>query len=335
MRVLLSSNHRYPAAIAVGIGRQPREWPSGSGFIIHDLVARGLAELGHEVFYFLPRGTDEPLPPGVVLAGEPPMDVDVLHTMTFRDHELVRSFQRNGTPWVASCHLDPTVPGRTIDEPILDNWIFVSRTLAQSLRRSRFVVNGINPDEFIYSEAKDNYFLFMAGLDWADAKGLPLALRVTRRIGRKLLVAGTAKSVEVIRRVENLCLEAGAEYVGDVRGVERARLLSRARGVLFPTRVNEAFGLVMVEGLMSGTPVIASAHGSCPEIVTSEVGFICKDDQDYVDAIGRIDEISPRACRERAFTQYHYLRMTRDYIREYETEIASGYRARSGYCAAQ
>jgi len=323
MRVLLSSNHRYPAAYRQGSGRQPREWPSGSGFIIHDLLAKGLAELGHEVFYLLPRGADEPLPPGVMLVNEPVADVDVLHTMTFRDYELVRLFQEMGTPWVASCHLDPTQPGRTINEPIQDNWIFVSRTLAKSLGRPRFVVNGLDPGDFIYSETKDDYFLFVANLDWATSKGLPVALNLAKRLGFRFVVAGTAKTAEVVNRMEQLCLEAGAEYVGDVRGTERAHLLARARGILFPTQVNEAFGLVMAEGLMSGTPVIASSYGSCPEIVSREVGFICHTEQDYVDAIERIQEISPRACRERAVANYHYLRMTRDYVREYEAEIAT------------
>ena len=98
-------------------------------------------------------------------------------------------------------------------------------------------------------------------------------------------------------------------------------LLAHARGLLFPTQVNEAFGLVMAEALMSGTPVIASSHGSCPDIVSQEVGFVCQDDADYVRAIERIGEISPRACRERAIANYHYLGMTLDYIREYEAEM--------------
>jgi glycosyltransferase involved in cell wall biosynthesis len=335
MRVLLSSNHRYPAAHRHGSGRQPRELPSGSGFIIHDLVAKGLAELGHEVFYLLPKGADEPLPPGATLVDDPIADVDVLHTMTFRDHELVRLFQRKNTPCVASCHLDPTAPGRNANEPIQDNWIFVSRTLAQSLHRSRFVVNGLDPQDFIYSETKDDYFLFMSNLDWATGKGLPLALHLAKRLGFRFVVAGTAKTMEVVNRMERLCLEGGAEYVGDVRGTERAHLLARARGILFPTQLNEAFGLVMAEGLMSGTPVIASSYGSCPEIVSREVGFICQTEQDYVDAIERIREISPRACRERAVTNYHYLRMTRDYIREYEAEIAAvSHRASGGPLAS-
>ncbi len=58
MRILLSSNHVYPAAGSSGSGTNPKEFPSGSAFIVHDLVAKGLAEAGHEVFYLLPRGAE-------------------------------------------------------------------------------------------------------------------------------------------------------------------------------------------------------------------------------------------------------------------------------------
>jgi len=296
-------------------------FPSGSGFMIHDALAKGLAELGHEVFYHLPKGADELLPEGVTLVREPVTEVDILHTLTFRDHDLIQCFEKMGKPWVATCHLDPTVPGRSIDTPILDNWIFVSRTLAHSLGRTRYVVNGIDPADFVFSDSKDDYFLFMASLEWADHKGLPVAIRLAQRMGFRLVVAGTAKTMQVVEQMERLLLESGVEYVGDVRGVERARLLSRARGVLFPAQVNEAFGLVMAEALMSGTPVIASTRGSCPEIVSKEVGFNCETDEEYIDAVERVGEISPRACRERAMADFHYLRMTRDYLREYQAEV--------------
>ena len=62
MRILLSSEHRYPAFGAVGSGLHPRTYPSGSGFWIHDMLMKGLTELGHEVFYFLPHGAAVPLP---------------------------------------------------------------------------------------------------------------------------------------------------------------------------------------------------------------------------------------------------------------------------------
>src|SRR5262249_54001112 len=118
------------------------------------------------------------------------------------------------------------------------------------------------------------------------------------------------------------CAEAGAEFVGAVVGEEKAELLAHARALLFPTELNEGFGLVLAEAMVSGTPVICSNNGACPEIVTPDVGFVCATDGDYLRALTRLDEIRPEACREKALRDLHYLRMVADYVVEYEKEIA-------------
>lgn len=320
MRVLLSSKHRYPASDNVGTGLSPRPFPSGSGFFIHDLLAKGLAELGHEVVYVLPKGAAKPLPSGVTLAFEPPGDVDIIHTITFRDEGLSRELESLGKPWVTTCHLDLKARGleRT---PTMANWIFVSRTLARQHDRTRYVLNGIDPGEYIYSESKDDYFFFMSTVDWGTQKGLDVVLSLSKQMGFKLVVAGTGTEPESINRVAEMCREVGANYVGDVRGREKAELLAGAKAFLFPTKVDEAFGLGMVEALMSGTPVICSDRGACPEIISPDVGFVCRNEQDYVAAINKIADISPLACRDKAMRDYHYLRMAKDYVKEYEEEI--------------
>jgi hypothetical protein len=106
VRILLSSEHRYPAFGALGSGLHPRTYPSGSGFLIHDLLMKGLTELGHEVFYLLGQGAAAPLPPGAKLVSEPVWDADILHTISDRDEGLVREWQARGRPWVSTCHLD-------------------------------------------------------------------------------------------------------------------------------------------------------------------------------------------------------------------------------------
>src|SRR5689334_6198152 len=146
MRVLHSSTHRYPAFTEVGSGLRPKAFPSGSGYLIHDLMVRGVAELGHEVFYLLPQGADKPLPDGVTLVSEPIMDADVLHTISDRDMDLVRHWQAHHKPWVTTCHLD--LRARDMERtPTTDNWIFVSRTLAELHGRQRYVLNGLDPAE--------------------------------------------------------------------------------------------------------------------------------------------------------------------------------------------
>ena len=285
------------------------------------MLMKGLAELGHEIFYFLPKGAAIPLPDGATLVSKPVWDADILHTISDRDPQLIREWEACGKPWVATCHIDM----RTVGQPqhtATDNWIFVSRTLARLHGRTRYVLNGIDPDACIYAEKKQDYFLFMSSLDWEMKKGLDIALSLAARHRLRLIVAGTGNSYKRIMRITSLCREIGAEYVGDVRGKRKAELLAGARAFLFPTRIDEAFGLGMVEALMSGTPVICSDKGACPEIITRDVGFVCRYEPDYLNAIRRVSEISPQACREKAMREFHYLRMAQDYVTEYEKEIS-------------
>jgi len=321
MRILLSSEHRYPAFADVGAGLHPKPYPSGSGFWIHDLLAKGLAELGHEVFYLLKQGAARPVPPGVRVVTKPVWDADILHTISDRDDLLIREWEARGKPWVSTCHIDMTTRGMA-QRPTTDNWIFVSRTLARLHGRRRFVLNGVDPDACIYSAAKQDYFLFMSSMDWEMKKGLDIAVSLAFRLRINLVVAGTANNYKRIMRIQGLCRQIGAAYVGDVRGKRKAELLAGARAFLFPTRVDEAFGLGMAEALMSGTPVICSNKGACPELISPDVGFVCRDDREYVSAIKSIARISPQACREKALRDFHYLRMTREYLAEYEKEIA-------------
>lgn len=321
MRLLLSSDHRYPAFEEIGSGRHPKLFPSGSAYLVHDLLARGLAELGHDVFYLLREGATAPLPAGVTLVSDPIPDADILHTVAYHDEDLSAEKQSSQTPWVTTCHLDLEARGKERSQTT-DNWIFVSQTLAHLHGSRRYVLNGIDPEEYIYSESKDDYFLFMSAMDWGMEKGLEAVLDLSHRIGFELVVAGTALDYEIINNVTGMCSKVNARYVGDVRGNEKAELLAGARGFLFPTRVNEAFGLGMVEAMMSGTPVICSDRGACPELISPEVGFVCSNDNDFVTAIHDVHTISSAACREKALKEFHYLRMAADYVVEYEKEIS-------------
>src|SRR6266576_1649100 len=142
MRIVLSSSHRYPAFSEVGKGPHPMLFPSGSGYMIHDLLAKGLAELGHEVFYLLRKGADQPLPPGVRLVSQLPGDAHMLHTLSYHDDDLIRERRWGRKPWVTTCHLDLTARGHA-RSPTTVNWIFVSRTLARLHGRNRYVLNGV------------------------------------------------------------------------------------------------------------------------------------------------------------------------------------------------
>ncbi len=136
-----------------------------------------------------------------------------------------------------------------------------------------------------------------------------------------LVVAGTSNNNRVIQEVSELCDHYSAKYVGDVRGEEKAKLLAYAKALIFPTAWDECCPLVIPESLISGTPVIVSNNTTCSEMMCSEVGFVCINERDYIDAVDNINSISPHKCRDYAMKKYHYMRMAEDYVKEYKKEI--------------
>jgi hypothetical protein len=320
MRVLLVADHRYPAFGANGAGLHPREYPSGSSYHLHDLIALGLVEEGHEVFYLVQGGAEIPLPPGVKLVSDALPEVDICHSMAGPPplaEEAARIAARLRVPCLLTCH--KVRPG-SLAQP---NWVFVSRAHARAYGGCRVVLNGIHPGDCTFSETKCDYLLFMSAMDRAAEKGLDHALALSVRKGFRLIVAGTGLDYQTISRISALCAAAGAEYVGDVRGRKKAELMAGARGLLFPSRLTEGCPLVILEAMLSGTPVISSACGGSVEIVTPETGILCETEDEWLDAIDRLGSISAALCREQGLMKFHYRRMVRDYVRQYEREIAN------------
>jgi len=315
MRIYLSSPHRYPG------------WRFGlasSG--VHDRLARGLAELGHEVRYHLIRGSETKLPDGVALVEGLQGGEDVLHI----NHTPIKAAPVSKLPWVKSVHSDLIDIGVPRDTA-LPNFIFVSQTMARLHKSERFVRNGLDPEEFIYSETKNPYFLFVisGSINKALRKGLDTAFFVANQTGTKLVVAGGSGYQPEMAQYADLCRAHGAQFIGIVNGQRKAEVFAAARALLFPTKMSEAFGLPVAEAMMSGTPVIASDRGAMRELVDPAVGFVCEKESDYLDAVQNLSRIKPADCRWVALERFHYLDMARAYLREYEREIGSAETSRT------
>jgi glycosyltransferase involved in cell wall biosynthesis len=310
MRIYLSSGHRYPA------------WRYGvAAHVVHDRLARGLAELGHEVRYHVEDFGDEKLPAGVVPVNDLKGDENIIHTNRFpADVSPLAKL-----PWVRSVHSDLLDQGLARDQA-RPNFIYVSETIARLHASDRFVWNGIDPADFIYSETKDNFFLFVVAGDLHKArtlKGIDVAFWIAKETGIKLVVAGgNANSWENTEFVK-LCGENNAEFIGPIHGKLKAEKFTAAKALLFPTQFNEAFGLPVAEALMSGTPVIASNRGAMPEVLDPLGGFVCADESEYLNAVANLGQIKSADCRQLALSRFHYLDMARNYVREYESEIES------------
>jgi len=198
-------------------------------------------------------------------------------------------------------------------EKFLPSTVFLSRNHAIRHGSRHYVYSGINLDDFIYREKKEDYFLFLSKVSW-KVKNVDFAIRLAKMMGFKLIVAGGWR----------FSFRRNIKFVGEVDDKEKAELLAGAKALIFPTNWEEPFGLVTIEALASGTPVITTNMGAMPEVVTPDVGFRCNTFEEFQEAINRADEISPRKCRERVEENFTAEIMTGKYINAYEKIIQTG-----------
>lgn len=182
------------------------------------------------------------------------------------------------------------------------------------------VYNGIDVESFPYSEDKDEYLLFLSRV--SPEKGTHLAVEVARRLGLPLIIAGKVDQVDqeyFHTAVEPLIDDRRVIFVGEADGALKRRLYARARCLLMPLMWEEPFGLVMVEAMACGTPVIAFPRGSAPELVRDgETGYLVGDVEEMVAAVRRAGKIEPRRCREHVAEHFSVARMTDGYLALYQ-----------------
>jgi glycosyltransferase involved in cell wall biosynthesis len=187
------------------------------------------------------------------------------------------------------------------------------------------VYHGLPMDEYVPGPGRGDYFLFLGRI--SAEKRPHVAIHAARRAGVRLVIA--AKVDEVDRdyfetEVVPLLGYPGIDFVGEVDEAGKARLLRDARGLLFPILWPEPFGLVMVESMAFGTPVITRRCGSTPEVVShGRTGFVCDDDDALQAAIRGIDRIDRAACRRWVESRFSVGRMAAQYEAIYERLIES------------
>ena len=179
---------------------------------------------------------------------------------------------------------------------------------------------------FYPADAKRGYLAFLGRCHWE--KSPDGAIRVAQAAGVPLMMALRVTTEEqayfeavvrpLVHSIKNL-----AKYVGEVSGQEKDELIGRAGAVLFPSPWEEPFGLVLAEAAARGTPVVALARGSAPELVVDGVtGVLCADEEEMAREVPRAMTLDPAACRAHAATLFDRGLIARQHLAVYEQALA-------------
>lgn len=164
------------------------------------------------------------------------------------------------------------------------------------------VHNGLDLQRYRSDKTAPGHHLAFVGRI-SPEKGPTLAIDVARRSGRLLRLAAKVDPMDVDYFEDEVepRLGPGVEFVGELHERQKPSFFASAAATLFPSDWPEPFGLVMIESLAAGTPVIALRRGAVPEVLVDGVtGFICDDVDQMTSAVGRLHEIDRAACRARA-----------------------------------
>jgi glycosyltransferase involved in cell wall biosynthesis len=256
------------------------------------------------------------------------LDVDVIH-----DHTLTGPLAARGrkAPTVVTAHGPVTGELGTFYEKISPDVCLVAisdaqRRLGSRVRWGGTVHNGINVAEFTFQPDKDDYVLFLGR--FSPDKGAHLAIDAAREAGRPILLAGKLQEpVELAYFRAEIAprLGADARFVGEADMWTKQKLAGRAHCLMFPICWDEPFGMVMIEAMACGTPVVALNRGSVPEVVADSVtGFILDDPADLPAAIRKAADLDPAACRSHVERNFDVTVMAEGYERVYARAAASG-----------
>jgi glycosyltransferase involved in cell wall biosynthesis len=177
------------------------------------------------------------------------------------------------------------------------------------------VSHGLPLAEFPFSPRDGRYLAFFGRM--SPEKRPDLAIEIARRVGLPLKMAAKVDAVdqayverEIAPRIEPPLIE----FVGEIGDADKAAFLGGALALVFPIDWPEPFGLVMIEAMACGTPVIARPCGSVPEVVDpGRTGFVADTLEELVDAVKRVDTIDRRACRRHVERRFTVERMADDY----------------------
>jgi glycosyltransferase involved in cell wall biosynthesis len=253
-------------------------------------------------------------------------EFDLLHFHL--DYYPFSLFSRQPTPFVTTLHGRLDLPEH---QPLFDTFskvpvVSISNSQRRPLQQAnwvRTVHHGLPERLLMPQPIKPSYFAFLGRI--APEKGIDRAIRIAEHCGVPLKIAAKIDKTDreyFDERIHPMIKSANAEYIGEINDNEKSAFLSGAIALLVPIDWPEPFGLVMIEAMACGTPVIAFNRGSAPEIVDEGVtGFIVEDETGAIGAVDRLEHLSREKIRKRFEARFTARRMAQDYLTVYRALI--------------
>ena len=251
-------------------------------------------------------------------------DFDVLHF--HMDYWPFSMFSRQRTPFVTTMHGRLDLPEL---QPVFDRFnkvpvVSISDAQRRPLPQANYVgtvLHGLPADLLTPQPAKQEYLAFLGRI--APEKGPDRAIRIARACGIPLKIAAKVDRADQVyfdQVIRPMLADGGVEMIGEINDSQKPEFLSGAVGLLMPIDWPEPFGLVMIEAMACGTPVIAFNRGSVPEIVEDGVsGFIVEDSQGAIGAVRKLGQLSRQTVRARFDERFTARRMAQDYLGIYRS----------------
>jgi glycosyltransferase involved in cell wall biosynthesis len=258
---------------------------------------------------------------------------DVLHF--HMDYYSFSLFGRQETPFITTLHGRLDLPEQ---QPVFDVFnnaavVSISDNQRHPLPQAKWlttVYHGLPETLYTPQPVEQQYLAFLGRI--SPEKRVDTAIRIAEKCGMKIKVAAKIDAADreyFENEIKPLFDLPHVEYIGEIADKDKATFLSGAHALLFPIDWPEPFGLVMIEAMACGTPVIAFNRGSVPEVIDEGVsGFVVEDEIGAVAAVNRIHTLSRERVRERFETRFTSRRMAQQYVDAYNTVIRAQKRSR-------
>jgi glycosyltransferase involved in cell wall biosynthesis len=237
-------------------------------------------------------------------------------------------FSRQSTPFVTTLHGRLDLPEL---QPVFTAFssvpvISISNAQRRPLPQARWVRtihHGLPEQLLVPQPVKPHYLAFLGRI--APEKGIDRAIQIAQHCGIQLKIAAKVDNMDrdyFLERIRPLLDSTNIEYIGEISDREKPAFLSGAIALLVPIDWPEPFGLVMIEAMACGTPVIAYNRGSVPEVVEDGVtGFIVEDEIGAIGAVDRLSQLPRDQIRKRFEERFTARRMAKDYLAVYRSLI--------------